>query len=133
MCCTWPHRLSVFFATEPDRLDDLSNLMMQEFCRLAYRVSEDELIRARNQLKSALMLHIDGSSSIAENNGRQLLTYGRIVPFVELFARIDAVDADAVKQAAHDFIIDKDVAIAALGPIQRLPSYNRFRSQTCTL
>ncbi|KAL4194795.1 hypothetical protein AMTRI_Chr05g70240 [Amborella trichopoda] len=90
-------------------------------------------IYATAMLKSALMLHIDGSSSIAENNGRQLLTYGRIVPFVELFARIDAVDADAVKQAAHDFIIDKDVAIAALGPIQRLPSYNRFRSQTCTL
>ncbi|XP_077211809.1 putative mitochondrial-processing peptidase subunit beta, mitochondrial isoform X2 [Tasmannia lanceolata] len=120
----------VYSTAMPDCLHDLSLAIMEELRRMAYQVTEAEVIRARNQLKSALLLHIDGTSAVAENNGRQMLTYGRVVPFLELFARIDAVDANTVKDTAKDFIIDKDVAIAALGPIHRLPDYNWFRSQT---
>jgi hypothetical protein len=36
-----------------------------------------------------------------------MLTYGRVMPFLELFARIDAVDRDTVMETAKDFIIDK--------------------------
>jgi processing peptidase subunit beta len=36
-----------------------------------------------------------------------MLTYGRRVPLAELFARIDAVDAECVKRVAARFIYDK--------------------------
>ena len=36
-----------------------------------------------------------------------MLTYGRVIPFLELFARIDAVDAETIKDTARNFIIDK--------------------------
>lgn len=121
----------VYSTATPDSLHDLSLTIMQEIRRMAYQVSEAEVIRAGNQLKSALLLHIDGTSAVAENNGRQMLTYGRVVPYLELFARIDAVDATTIKEIAKEFIINKDVAIAAMGPIERLPDYSWFRSQTC--
>ncbi|KAK9090854.1 hypothetical protein Sjap_024031 [Stephania japonica] len=60
----------------------------------------------------------------------RLLTYGRRIPFTELFARIDAVDTKTVKRVANRFIFDKDVAISAMGPIQSLPDYNWFRRRT---
>ncbi|XP_022750715.1 probable mitochondrial-processing peptidase subunit beta, mitochondrial isoform X2 [Durio zibethinus] len=82
------------------------------------------------KLKSSLMLHIDGTSPVAEDIGRQLLTYGRRIPFAELFARIDAVDPSTIKRVANRFIYDKDIAIAAMGPIQGLPDYNWFRRRT---
>ena len=37
----------------------------------------------------------------------QLLTYGRRIPFAELFARIDAVDSNTVKRVANRFIFDR--------------------------
>lgn len=37
----------------------------------------------------------------------QLLTYGRRMPFTELFARIDAVDASTIKRVANRFIYDR--------------------------
>ena len=37
----------------------------------------------------------------------QLLTYGRRIPFAELFARIDAVDPSTVKRVANRFIYDR--------------------------
>ncbi|OEL36372.1 putative mitochondrial-processing peptidase subunit beta, mitochondrial [Dichanthelium oligosanthes] len=84
------------------------------------------------QLKSFLLLHIDGSTAVAENNGRQMLTYGRVMPFLELFARIDAVDCATIMETAKKYIIDKDVALAAVGPISNLPEHSWFRSETCS-
>ncbi|XP_058081670.1 probable mitochondrial-processing peptidase subunit beta, mitochondrial [Magnolia sinica] len=120
----------VYAVAKPDCLDDLSYAIMYEISKLSYRVSEADVTRARNQLKSSLLLHIDGTSPVAEDIGRQLLTYGRRLPFAELFARIDAVAASTVKRVANRFIFDRDVAIAASGPIQSLPDYNWFRRRT---
>lgn len=120
----------VYAVAKPDCLDDLAYAIMYETTKLAYRVSEADVTRARNQLKSSLLLHIDGTSPIAEDIGRQLLTYGRRIPFAELFARIDAVDASTIKRVANRFIYDRDIAIAAMGPIQGLPDYNWFRRRT---
>ncbi|KFK37669.1 hypothetical protein AALP_AA3G013300 [Arabis alpina] len=120
----------VYAVAKPDCLDDLSYAIMHEVTKLAYRVSDADVTRARNQLKSSLLLHMDGTSPIAEDIGRQLLTYGRRIPTAELFARIDAVDASTVKRVANKYIYDKDIAISAIGPIQDLPDYNKFRRRT---
>ncbi|XP_074575600.1 putative mitochondrial-processing peptidase subunit beta, mitochondrial [Curcuma longa] len=123
----------VYAVAKPDCLDDLAYAIMHEISKLSYRVSEDDVTRARNQLKSSLQLHIDGTSPIAEDIGRQILTYGRRIPVAELFARIDAVDASTIKRVANRFIFDQDVALAAMGPIQTLPDYNWFRRRTYLL
>lgn len=120
----------VYAVAKPDCLDDLAYAIMHEVSKLSYRVTEDDVIRARNQLKSSLIRRCYGINGVAEDIGQQLLTYGRRIPFAELFARIDAVDARAVKHAADRFLFDKDIAIAAMGPIKGLPDYNWFRRRT---
>nr|UER43496.1 insulinase protein beta [Viscum album] len=120
----------VFAVAKPDHLDDLSYAIMNELSKLCYRVLDDDVIRACNQLKTSLMVHIDGTSQTAEDIGRQLLTYGRRIPFAELFARIDAVDPKTVKRVANRIIFDKEIAMACMGPIRELPDYNWFRRRT---
>jgi len=58
------------------------------------------------------------NADVAESIGRELLVYGRRIPKAEMFARIDAVDADTVRAVADRFIYDQDVAIAAVGDTQ---------------
>lgn len=120
----------VYAVAKPDCLDDLAYAIMYELSKLCYRVSEADVTRACNQLKSSLLLHSDGVGPAAEDIGRQLITYGRRIPSAELFARIDAVDASAIKRVANRFIFDRDIAIAAMGPIKKLPDYNWFRRRT---
>lgn len=36
-----------------------------------------------------------------------MLNYGRIIPAAEIYAKIDAVDASAVKRVARRFIFDQ--------------------------
>ncbi|CAN6470048.1 unnamed protein product [Victoria cruziana] len=62
----------VYAIAKPDCLDDLAYAIMYEMSKLSYRVSEADVTRARNQLKSSLILHIDGSSPVAEDIGRQV-------------------------------------------------------------
>ena len=87
--------------------------------------------RAKQALKASLTLHQESSTSAnAEEIGRQLLTYGKRMTRAELFARIDAVNAETVKETAWKYIRDQELAIASIGPTQFLPDYNWFRSST---
>ncbi|XP_019097719.1 PREDICTED: probable mitochondrial-processing peptidase subunit beta, mitochondrial isoform X1 [Camelina sativa] len=97
----------IYAVAKPDCLDDLAHAIMYAVTKLAYRVSEDDVTRARNQLKSSLLLNLNGTTPVAEDIGRQLLTYGRRIPTAELFARIDAVDANTVGHVANKYIYDK--------------------------
>ncbi|KAF7041568.1 hypothetical protein CFC21_051349 [Triticum aestivum] len=123
----------VYAVAKADCLDDLAFAIMQEMSKLSYRVTEEDVIRARNQLKSSIQLHLDGSTAVVEDIGRQQLIYGRRIPIPELFARIDAVDPSTIRRVANRFIFDQDIAIAAMGPIKSLPDYNWFRRRTYML
>jgi processing peptidase subunit beta len=89
------------------------------------------LLRAKEALKSSLLLHSEsGTSAVAEEVGRQLLTYGKRMSRAELFARIDDVNIETVKSVAWKYIRDQELAIAAIGPTQFLPDYLWFRTST---
>lgn len=111
-------------------VEDLSWSIMHEITGMCYGVNEEDVARARNQLKTSLLFSQDVTTGTAEDIGRSLLVYGRRIPKAELFARIDAVDADTIKQVANRFFFDQDVAVAALGDTQELPDYNWLRRRT---
>ncbi|MFS7889573.1 putative metalloenzyme, LuxS/M16 peptidase [Helianthus anomalus] len=64
-------------------------------------------------LTSSLLLHIDGSGPIVEDIGHQVIAYRRRIPFVELFSKIDAVDAATIKHVANRFIFDQVIIFPA--------------------
>jgi processing peptidase subunit beta len=119
----------IYFVT-PDsiRLDDVFYFITQEWVRLSVNVSDHEVERAKNQLKTGILLQLDGTTAICEDIGRQLLTYGRHMTPYEIDARIEAVTTQAIRDVASRYIYDREIAIASMGPIEALPDYNRIRS-----
>lgn len=111
-------------------LEDLAWTIMRNVTGMCYNVNELDVARAKNQLKASILFSQDGTTGVAEDLGRNLLVYGRRIPRAELFARIDAVDADTVKQVANRFILDQDIAVAAMGNTQFLPDYTWLRRRT---
>lgn len=47
----------------------------------------------------------------------------------EIFARIEAVEVEDIKATALAYIVDEDHALAAIGPVENLPSYDSIRRQ----
>jgi len=102
--------------------------IQQEWKRMATSVTDFEVDRAKNLLKTNMLLQLDGTTPICEDVGRQMLCYGRRIPQHELEARIDAVDAKQVRDTCYKYIYDRCPVVAAVGPTEQVPDYNVIRS-----
>ena len=94
------------------------------------RLIDEEVDRAKTQLKANMLMQLDSFSQTADDIGRQMLTYGRRMSPAETFQRIDALSTADVKATANKFINDEDHALAAVGPIFELPDYNWIRRRS---
>ena len=120
---------------DTDKMVDLCGGIMESVQQLSMRPDERDLQRAKNILKGNMAMSMEGSSAVAEDIGRQMLTFGRRVPLSEMFARIDDVSTDDIKAAALRFFWDKDIAIAAMGDVSgtAITDYNWIRRRTFSL
>ena len=118
---------------EKTRLSDLMYQFQNDWVRVCVNVTDAEVANAKNQLKAAFLMQLDGTTPTCEDIGRQLLTYGRRLSPFEISARIDAIDAATVRRVAYKYLYDKDPAIVAYGPIEGFPDYNRVATATSWL
>lgn len=63
--------------------------LQEEWMRLCASVTEAEVERAKNVLKTNMFLQLDTTTQVCEDIGRQLLCYNRRIPPHELEARIN--------------------------------------------
>ena len=69
--------------------EDMVWNIQQEWMRLCTQVTEKEVNRAKNILKTNMLLQLDGTTAVCEDIGRQMLCYDRRIPLHELEARIE--------------------------------------------
>ncbi|KAK1865725.1 hypothetical protein I4F81_008250 [Pyropia yezoensis] len=120
----------LYAVAAPHDLDDVVSVMMGELVRFYTSVDERALAAAKMALKTRMMAAADGSTAAAEETARQLLVFGRKVPLAEWVARIDAVDAAAVKRLVGKYVWDREVAVSALGNVSGLPDLTWIRRRT---
>jgi mitochondrial-processing peptidase subunit beta len=120
----------VYMVVPDVKVDDCVWYVMNNLVRLVHTPSVEELERAKLNLKAAMLMGLDGNSHVAEDIGRQMLTYGRRMTPAEIFSRIDAVSIADIRATASKFINDQDHAMAAVGGIHELPDYTWVRRHT---
>jgi predicted Zn-dependent peptidase len=114
--------LGVYAGTGPKEVKDLLPVVIEETLKLAAAPQEAELARARAQLKASLLMSLESCSAVCEDLARQLLCYGRHIPTDELIARIEAVDAAAIRRLGKRLFDRATPTLAALGPLKKLPA-----------
>ena len=75
---------------------------------------ENEVERAKSQLKASLLLTLDGTTAIAEDIGRQLVTTGRRLSPKQIEFAVDAVTPADIQRVAQKYLWDKDVSLLQL-------------------
>lgn len=120
----------IYLVAAENKLDDLMWYTLDNLVRLCHNVTDQEVDRAKTQLKASMLMHLDNLPNVAEDIGRQMLTYGRRMSNAELFARIDAITTQDIMKTANKVINDEDHALAAIGPIYELPDYNAIRRRS---
>jgi predicted Zn-dependent peptidase len=83
-------------------------------------VTQDELDRAKAQLRASLLMSLESTGSRTEQLARQIQVHGRIVPIEETKAKIAAVTIDEVQEAAR-VAFRGTPTLALLGPAGKVP------------
>ena len=110
--------LTVYAGTAKETVGQVLDLTIAEFRSMKEtRVSEEELLRAKNHLKGSLMLSLESTSSRMSNLARQELYFGRFYSLDEILASIEAVTRDEVQTLAKEFFRPEQISATVLGPV----------------
>ena len=110
--------LSIYAAMSKDRVDAVLTLIADEVKGLLdAKVPEDELQRAKDNLKGGLMLSLEGSGSRMSQAARNEIYFRRTIAPDETLRRIDAVTSDDVEKLARR-LFGAPLTLAAIGNLK---------------
>ncbi len=129
---TWSYRDSglfgIYAGTGEKEVADLIPVMTDEILKVGQSIDAAELHRAKAQLKAGMLMGMESTSNRCEQLARQLLAFGRPVSVEEMAAAMDAVSADDITRLARR-MVGTPLTLAALGPLDRLESFEAVRSR----
>lgn len=113
---------TVYAGAAGDQVAGLIPVLCDEITGVLKGITDDELKRARAQLKASILMSLESTSSRLDQMGRQILTLGRVVSVEEMVEGIEAVDAAMVKDATAAMLVAPPT-IALLGDLGEPPGY----------
>ncbi len=113
--------LAVYAGTSLASAAKVVQSVVSEFRKLKTEpVPEEEVRRAKAQLKGGMMLALESSTSRMSNLARQEIYFDRFYDLDELIARSEAVTAEDLTTLANEFFKTENVAVTALGNLNGL-------------
>jgi len=113
--------LSVYAGTSLESTPKVVESIMAEFRELkSVAIPEEELRRAKDQLKGSLMLSLESSTSRMSNLARQEMYFERFFSLDETIEQIEMVTGAEVAEMAGSLFHQDRIAITVLGNIDGL-------------
>ena len=113
--------LSVYSATSADKTARLIQSVLAEFRNLKEQlVTEEEVRRAKDHLKGALLLSMESTGSRMAHIARHFLYFGRFFSVDELISQLESVTRQDIQHVAQEFFLSGRIAATVLGPIDDL-------------
>jgi predicted Zn-dependent peptidase len=105
-------------------------LVAEQMQALTAHVTEEELNRAKTQLKASLLMGQESAASQSDFLCRHLLIFGRVKPMEEIVESIDAVDVAAI-QASVRQLLKGGLTVSAIGPTASMPDLPSIEENFC--
>jgi predicted Zn-dependent peptidase len=113
--------LSIYAGTSRESAPKVVGSIVAELRRFKNEpVPEDELRRAKDQLKGSLMLSLESSTARMSNLARQEMYFDHFFGLDELIEKIEAVTAEDVRATAEEFFRQEMLAVTVLGNLNGL-------------
>ncbi len=119
---------AIYAGTGEEQAAELVPVTLEELRKVQTNVTQDELDRAKAQLRASLLMSLESTGSRCEQLARQLQVHGRVIPTEETKAKIAAVTIEDVQEAAAAAFRGTPT-LAALGPAEKVPSLPTIRER----
>ncbi len=108
--------LCIYAGTSVGKALEVVDLILVELRKLKETsLPEEELTRAKDQVKGNILMGLESSNSRMANLARQEMYFQQFFTVEEIIARIDAVQADQVQSMAQRLFDPNRIAITLLG------------------
>ncbi|MEC4685850.1 MAG: pitrilysin family protein [Nitrospirota bacterium] len=108
----------VYVGTGRKKYQQVIDIIRDELVNFKDTVSEDELTRAKKQLKGNLVLALESTSGRMNNLARQEIYYGKYISPSEIMKAIDGVRFSEVRELSDRLFSDRKFALTVLGPVK---------------
>jgi predicted Zn-dependent peptidase len=113
--------LAIYAGTSLESTRKVVDAVLAEFRELkSESIPEDELRRAKDQLKGSLMLSLESSTSRMSNLARQEMYFHRFFSMDETIEQIEVVRGEEVCEMANTLFHPDKVAVTVLGNLDGL-------------
>jgi predicted Zn-dependent peptidase len=108
--------LCVYAGTSASKVIEVIDLILAEFSKLKQTpLPEEELKRAKDQIKGNILMGMESSNSRMANLARQQMYFQKFITVDKIIARIDEVDAALVQTMAQRLFDPERIAVTLLG------------------
>ncbi|MBY0512270.1 MAG: insulinase family protein [Rhodospirillaceae bacterium] len=118
---------SIYIGTGQDDVGKLVPVLRDEIKKAVENVREDEVKRARAQIKAGLLMSLESPGSRCAQSARQIMVYGRPLTTAEIIAKVEGVNAAGITRVARR-IFSGPTTLAALGDKKSLDGLSALRA-----
>jgi predicted Zn-dependent peptidase len=113
--------LAIYAGTSREAVPKVVQSVISEFKQLKKTlVDQEELDRAKSQLKGNLLLSLESSTARMSNLARQEMYYDHFFGMNEIISRIEAISPEDVMRVAEEFFQQDSIAVTVLGNLNGL-------------
>ncbi|MBI2586311.1 MAG: insulinase family protein [Rhodospirillales bacterium] len=105
----------IYAGTGEKQVSEVVPLVFDEIAKLAKGAPADEIARARAQVKAAILMSLESTSSRCEQLARQMIVFKRPLAVDEIVAQVEAVDGTAIARVATR-LMESRPTLAGIGP-----------------
>lgn len=116
----------IYGTAEPQYAFHLVKTLVEQLYKVGSQPAESvEVVRARNQLKSRILMNLESRMVLCEDIGRQLLTYQEREHASSLCRKIDNVTEADLHRVAQTMLKTKP-SMVSYGDLSRVPSFEEI-------
>ncbi|KAK9804007.1 hypothetical protein WJX73_000007 [Symbiochloris irregularis] len=120
--------VGVFATCEASKAEDATDVITKELQALAKDVPEQDLERAKRATASSVLMNLENRNVVAEDIGRQILTYGHRKQVSEFLDTIKSIKPSDISALATK-LMKTPLSMASLGDINLVPRYSNVEKR----
>ncbi|MFQ3307203.1 MAG: putative Zn-dependent peptidase [Candidatus Midichloriaceae bacterium] len=116
----------IYSALNPQNMNLLIDLVIEELHSLTQEIYEDEILRAKAQVKSSLLMSMESSISRAKKICNNFALFGKYITNDEILDKINKIDKHSLVRVAVNLLKNKNFTITTLGNVEKIYNYNKI-------
>ncbi len=116
----------VYSALDPVNINILIDLIVSELFNITDKINEKEIMRAKAQIKSSLLMSMESTTARAKKLCNNFAMFGRYISNDEILEKINNVNFQSLQKLAKKIISNNNITITTLGNVANIYSYNKI-------